>query len=64
MEISKEKTRILAFLGKEPIPTDVCLDNRILILERINTFTYFGNRLSYEVETYATKTQNKLKQWE
>jgi hypothetical protein len=34
MEISTEKTKIMSFCGKEPVPSKICLNNKIL--ERVN----------------------------
>jgi len=48
MEISVEKAEILAFQGKEPIPCEICLANRIQ--ERVNKFTYLGYTLLYQGE--------------
>jgi hypothetical protein len=43
MEISTEKTKIMAFCGKEPVPRKICLNNKIL--GRVNEFIYFGYKL-------------------
>jgi hypothetical protein len=45
MEISTEKTKIMAFCGKEPVPSKICLNNKIL--ERVNEFNYLGYKLSF-----------------
>jgi hypothetical protein len=45
MEISTEKTKIMAFCGKEPVPSKICLNNKIL--ERANEFNYLGYKLSF-----------------
>jgi hypothetical protein len=45
MEISTEKTKIMAFCGKEPVPSKICLNNKIL--ERVNKFNYLGYKLSF-----------------
>ena len=45
MEISTEKSKIMAFCGKDPVPSKICLDNKIL--ERVNQFSYLGYRLSF-----------------
>jgi hypothetical protein len=34
MEISTEETKIMSFCGKEPVPSKICLNNKIL--ERVN----------------------------
>jgi hypothetical protein len=44
MEISTEKTKIMAFCGKEPVPNKICLNNKIL--ERVNEFNYLDYKLS------------------
>jgi hypothetical protein len=45
MEISTEKTKIMAFCGKEPVPSKICLNNKIL--ERVNEFKYLGYKSSF-----------------
>jgi hypothetical protein len=45
MEISTEKTKITAFCGTEPVPSKICLNNKIL--ERVNEFKYLGYKLSF-----------------
>jgi hypothetical protein len=45
MEISTEMTKIPAFRGKEPVPSKICLNNKIL--ERVNEFKYLGYKLSF-----------------
>jgi hypothetical protein len=63
MEISTEKIKILAFQGKEPIPSKICIDNRIL--KTVNKFTCLVYTLSYkEKQIYPTKVQTTHKQWE
>jgi hypothetical protein len=44
MEISTEKTKII-FCGKEPVPSKICLNNKIL--ERVNEFNYLCYKLSF-----------------
>jgi hypothetical protein len=48
MEITTAQTGIVAFQVKEPIPNEVCTDNRIL--ERVNKFIYFSYSLSCQGE--------------
>jgi hypothetical protein len=48
MEISTEKTEIMAFCGKEPVPSKICLNNKIL--KRVNEFNYLGYKLSFVEE--------------
>jgi hypothetical protein len=42
-KISTEKTKIMAFCGKEPVPSKICLNNKIF--ERVNEFKYLGYKL-------------------
>jgi hypothetical protein len=48
MEISHQKTKILAFKGTEPVRSKIVIDN--MILEQVNTFTYLGCNISYQEE--------------
>jgi hypothetical protein len=36
---------VMAFCGKEPVPSKICLNNKIL--ERVNKFNYLGYKLSF-----------------
>jgi hypothetical protein len=45
MEISTEKTKIMAYCGKEPVPIKICLNNKIL--QRVNEFNYLGCKLPF-----------------
>ena len=45
MEISIDKTKIMAFCGKDPVPSKICINNQIL--ERVNVFKYLGFNLSF-----------------
>ena len=45
MEISTEKSKIMAFCGKDPVPSKICLDKKIL--ERVNQLSYLGYRFSF-----------------
>jgi hypothetical protein len=59
-KISTEKTEIVAFLGKKPILSKICTDNRIV--ERATKFTYLGYILSYEGEVdISNKTVKYIK---
>ncbi|KAJ4435598.1 hypothetical protein ANN_18214 [Periplaneta americana] len=44
MEINIEKSKIMSFCGKFPVPSKICLNNEII--ERVNAFTYLGYTLS------------------
>jgi hypothetical protein len=48
MSISTEKTKIMAFLDKDPVRSKICINNKML--EQVNTFNYLGCTLSYEGE--------------
>jgi hypothetical protein len=48
MSISIEKTKIMAFSGKDPVRGKICINYKTL--EQISTFNYLGCTLSYEGE--------------
>jgi hypothetical protein len=48
MSISIKKAKIMAFSGKDPVRSKICINNKML--EQINTFNYLGCTLSYEGE--------------
>jgi hypothetical protein len=57
MEISHQKTKIMAVKGTEPIRSKIVIDS--MILEQVNTFTYLGCNISYQEEkTYIPISQN------
>ena len=37
MEINTEKTKIMSFCGKYPVPSKICINNKII--ERVNEIT-------------------------
>ena len=45
MEINEDKSKIMAFCGKYPIPSKICINNKLS--ERANAFNYFGYKLSF-----------------
>jgi hypothetical protein len=47
LEISTEKTKIMVFCGKAPVPSKICLNNKIL--ERINEFKYLILAINYHL---------------
>jgi hypothetical protein len=51
MEISHQKTKIMAFKGTEPVRSKIVIDNRML--EQVNTFTYLGCNISYQEERHT-----------
>jgi hypothetical protein len=40
MSVSIEKTKIMAFSGKDPVRSKICINNKTL--EQVNTFIYLG----------------------
>jgi hypothetical protein len=48
VKVSTEKTKILACQGKEPMPSKICMYNRML--ERVNLLSYIGYTLLYQGE--------------
>jgi hypothetical protein len=49
MEISIQKSKVMAFCVKEPVPSKICLNNKMV--ERTNDFTYLGHKLPFQGET-------------
>jgi hypothetical protein len=49
MDISTEKSKVMVFCGKEPVPSKIFLNNKMI--ERTNDFTYLGYKLSFQGET-------------
>ena len=45
MKISAGKTKVMAFLGKEPIRSKIVIDGKVI--EQVNVFTYLGTDISY-----------------
>jgi hypothetical protein len=48
MSISIEKTKIMAFSGKDPVRSKICINNKRL--DEVDIFNYLGCTLSYEGE--------------
>jgi len=48
MEISEEKLKVMAFWGKEPVLSKICLNNKTI--ERMTNFIYLGYKLSFQGE--------------
>jgi hypothetical protein len=44
MEISTEKSKVMAFKDRTPIGSEICLNNKIL--EQVNKFKYLGHSVS------------------
>jgi hypothetical protein len=47
LTISVQKTKSVAFKGRDPVRTEIVIDNKII--EQVNSFNYLGN-ISYEKE--------------
>lgn len=60
LEISTSKTKIMAFQGKLPVRSKICIEN--VILEQVNTFKYLGYTLTYlDERDISNKIQNYIK---
>jgi len=46
--ISAQKTKLMAFKGRDPIRIKLLTNNKII--EQVNSFNYLGNLISYEKE--------------
>jgi hypothetical protein len=58
MELSIQKSKVMAFCGKEPVPSKICLNNKMI--ERTNDFTYLGYKLSFQGETDLLQKNYKI----
>jgi hypothetical protein len=58
MSISIEITKIMAFVGKDPVRSKICINNQML--EQVNTFNYLGCTLSYEGEKNMPSNLSKF----
>jgi hypothetical protein len=58
LEINIEKTKIMAFKGREPVRSKICINNNTV--EQVNTFNYLGYYLSYEEEKRSEYENHKL----
>jgi hypothetical protein len=60
LNISVQKTKSTAFKGRDPVRTNTATDNRII--EKVKSFNYNGNMISYEREPdIDNKLNNYLK---
>ena len=60
LTISVQKTKSMAFKGRDPVRTKIVMDNKII--EQINLFNCLGNVISYEGELdIDNKLNNFLK---
>jgi hypothetical protein len=48
LTISVQKTKSMAYKGRDPVRTKIVIDNKIM--EKVNSFNYLGNIISYEKE--------------
>ena len=46
MSISVQKTKSMAFKGRDTVRTETIIDNKII--EQVNMFNYLGNMICYE----------------
>ena len=46
LTISVQKTKSMAFTGRDPVRAKIVIDNKII--EVVNSFNYLGNVISYE----------------
>jgi hypothetical protein len=59
LTISVQKTKSIAFKGRDPVRIKIVIDK---IIEQVNSFNYLGNVISYEKELdIDNKLQNYLK---
>jgi len=57
---SVQKTKSMAFKGRDPVRTKIVIDNKIV--GEVNLFSYLGNMISYEGELdIDNKLNNFLK---
>jgi len=60
LTISVQKTKRMAFKGRDPVRTKIAIDNKII--EKVNLFNYLGNMVSYDEELdIDNKLNNFLK---
>ena len=48
LNISVQKTKSMAFKGRDPVRTKIVIDNKVI--GQVNLFNYLGNMMSYEGE--------------
>ena len=48
LTISVQKTKSMAFKGRDPVRTEIVIDNKII--EQVNMFNHLGNMIFYEKE--------------
>jgi hypothetical protein len=60
LTISTNKTKTMAFRGRDPIRSKIVINNKII--EQVNTFSYLGYLPSYETEKDITLKLSKFLQ--
>jgi hypothetical protein len=58
LTISVQKTKSMAFKGRDPVRTKIVIDNKTV--EQVKSFNYLGNMISHEREL---DTDNKLNKY-
>jgi len=58
LTISVQKTKSMAFKGRDPVRTKIVIDFKII--EKVNLFNYLGNVISYEGELDIYNKRNNF----
>jgi len=58
LTISVQKTKFMAFKGRDPVRTKIVIDNKII--EQVNLFNYLENMVFYEGELGIDNKLNKF----
>ena len=58
LTISVQKTKPMAFKGRDPVRSKIVIDNKII--EQVNLFNCLGNMISYEGELDIDSKLNKF----
>ena len=59
LTISVQKTKLKAFKGRDPVRTNIVIDNKII--EQVNLFNYLGNIISYKTQPLREMSKGKGK---
>jgi hypothetical protein len=57
LTISMQKTKLVAFKGRDPVRGKIVIDNKII--EQVNSFNYLGTLITYEKEVDIDNILNK-----
>jgi len=57
LTVSVQKTKSMAFKGRDAVRTKIVIDNKII---QVNLFNYLGNMISYEGELDIVNKLNNL----